>query len=277
MPVSVLLCEGIKSSLDKTVLREVLAGIPVEVKPDGGKYGMNQRIEIRREIQKSDEIYGIRDRDYDWHDEWSPGRKQPLKWRKGSGTLLGWIWSRTDIESYLTDPALVSALIPSFGHDRSYEEIYSKALIDLKPYSACRIALGRCRKGSRLPTQFGSETRQFSDHRFPDDVTEEALVQLARQLIEDHNVEGTVSLDEFDVFRRDAIAAIDGMELKDSAELVSGKDLVIQLSGWLQGMGYSSPRSFLKAVAKGIKNYQGEVWRIFPEWEELRSQVEGIN
>ncbi|MBF0428401.1 MAG: hypothetical protein HQL94_05715 [Magnetococcales bacterium] len=47
MPVNVLLCEGGAGSPDVRVLGKLLGGV-CEIRPEGGKYGMGQKIIAKR-------------------------------------------------------------------------------------------------------------------------------------------------------------------------------------------------------------------------------------
>lgn len=277
MPVSVLLCEGEDSSFDALVLRAVLRGIPLEVKPSGGKHGFEQRIKLRREVQKTNSIFGIRDRDYDVHSEWVPGETEAFRWTEGKKSLhLGWCWRRTDIESYLTCPSIIASVFADTDLAKTYAKEYESALKALCPYLACRIALGQSRKGSRLPSKFGKASKDILGHCLPSDLTETALEGEVKSLIEEHNNMGIVVLEDVMQLRDEAHKQLVAATPEACRDWLSGKDLVLHLSGWLKEAGFQSPSKFLAEVAKRIKNFPGDAWSLLPEWESLRRQVEGV-
>src|SRR5690348_8792433 len=113
MPVDVLLCEGADHGPDVRVLNKLLGGL-CTVEPSGSKNQMEAQILVRRRVSPTSVVMGLRDSDFDR--AWTAPSDVPEAWRKdtggGTGTRLGWRWSRKEIENYLIDPAVV---IPALG------------------------------------------------------------------------------------------------------------------------------------------------------------------
>lgn len=257
------------------VIRAILQGIPLEVKPSGGKYGFEQRIKLGREYQKNSGIFGIRDRDYDIHDGWNPVNTDAMRWTTGAKrTHLGWIWQLTDIESYLTSPTIVEAMFESSDWIGTYAEVHQTAKEQLKSYTACRVALGRSRKGSRLPNKFGRQSKYFSQHCLPEDLSNQSLEEELLALVHRHNGDGIVVIEDVQQLRETTFASIESTP--DAHSWFSGKDIVLQIGDWLAGVGFATPKRFLDETAKRLKNSQEEIWKLLPEWQSLRHQVSSI-
>jgi hypothetical protein len=109
MPVSLLLCEGASDSPDVRVLNKLLAGHCM-VEPVGSKFGMDTLILVRRDVNPTATVMGLKDGDF--YREWTGPSDQPEPWSKrvsgGRTERIGWSWARTEIENYLIDPEVVA-------------------------------------------------------------------------------------------------------------------------------------------------------------------------
>lgn len=277
MPVSVLLCEGEESSFDALLLRAILQGLPLEVRPSGGKYGLGERVKARREATKNASVYAIRDRDYDPRKEWLPGVSDALPWTIEEGkSQLGWYWRRTDIESYLMDPEVVEVALMGADCLATYRSTYEKAVSDLIPYAACRSALGEHRKRfDPLPNKFGSLRKQFNKHVTPESYEPEVLLQSMESTVNLYNTNVAIDCRSVVDAQSRFEALLRNGDLAESCiEWISGKDIAIYLSGWITSNGFVSSRSFLEDISKRLKNADVETWKLLPEWMALRLQIE---
>ena len=97
MPVNVLFCEGGPGSYDIKVLNKLLSGCLI--RPEGGKYGMGNRIKAEREALRGGLVFGLLDGDF--RAATTDPRGQPQPWLVDSGqNHLGWRWERKEIENY---------------------------------------------------------------------------------------------------------------------------------------------------------------------------------
>jgi len=277
LPVSVLLCEGEESSFDVLLLRSILQGIFLEVKPSGGKYGLGERVKARRENARSTTTYAIRDRDYDPREEWKLGSSDALRWTIDNGkTHLGWYWRRTDIESYLMSPEVVEVALEGTNFVPTYRPAYNQAIHDILPYVACRSALGHHRKRfTPLPNKFGQPRKPFNGHEFPENFEPSVLLENLESTVNHYNLDIAI-LGNAVVETQHEYAALfaSGEWAQSRIEWISGKDLALYMSPWITSNGFSSPRSFLEQVSKRLKNSRVDTWTLLPEWGALRQQIE---
>jgi hypothetical protein len=129
MPVTLLLCEGVRDSPDARVLNRLLGGY-CTVEPVGSKYAMDTQILVRREVSPAATVMGLKDADF--YSEWLRPGDTPEPWSKrvagGREERLGWSWSRKEIENYLIDPNVVAwALGTKTPPPDVYREILDRA------------------------------------------------------------------------------------------------------------------------------------------------------
>jgi hypothetical protein len=169
MSVSNLLCEGEERSPDVILLRVLLEGI-CAVEPSGSKFGMDTRVIAWRAANPGAMVACLRDADLDGR--WPRERDRPQVWLKkvagGTSINLGWLWSRTEIENYLIDPAVVVPALGSRAPDPGrYRQILENAADRLSSYAAARVALSTSRIAVRqLKNQWG-QPRGHDRHPFP--------------------------------------------------------------------------------------------------------------
>lgn len=148
MPVAELLIEGVEPrqnqaahGLDARLLNKLLAGV-CAVRPRGSKYFMEQRIGDAR-AAGAQGTYGLLDGDFQY--PWPGVSLEPLPWMR-NGQLLGWRWSRKELENYLLDPEVVTRALRLDPSTRQrYEAALGEAYMTIGPYQAARMALSSVR------------------------------------------------------------------------------------------------------------------------------------
>lgn len=112
MSVTVLLCEGIEpgekpaQGLDGRLLNKLLAGI-CSVRPRGSKFYMEMNVRAARSDGAAG-TFALLDGDFRY--PVPAASAVPEAWIAGDAALLGWRWSRKEIENYLLDPLVVGRI-----------------------------------------------------------------------------------------------------------------------------------------------------------------------
>ena len=95
MPVTLLLCEGVRDSPDARVLNRLLGGYCM-VEPAGSKFGLDTQILVRRDVNPATTVMALKDADF-YRDWLTPG-DSPEPWSKrvagGTEVRLGWSWAQ---------------------------------------------------------------------------------------------------------------------------------------------------------------------------------------
>ncbi len=153
MSVSVLLVEG---KLDAEVLSPVLGTLPVRVTLEavGSKSSLKPRARDRRQGPVGVSTCYVRDRDFDF-DPPVDSSQPTVDSRQETGGVLGWRWSRHELENYLLEPRLVEAATGWSAAD--FERELLAAARNLQHYNAARWAVGIARRSlppfNDLPTR----------------------------------------------------------------------------------------------------------------------------
>jgi hypothetical protein len=252
MPVSQLFVEG---GLDVDVLQAVLKGNP-QVVLGGSKNALPARARVEREVSRTDVRY-LRDRDYDYDppaDLFQPAVNRT----DNKGTVLGWHWCRHEIENYLLEPGMVVA---AMGWDLIiYQAELVTAAQRIWHYQAARWAVGIARQG--LPPNYELETKPTvcagHDFRLPDDLSENASPQWARDQVGDFQGRVDKILARASVDASLAARAglfTDALLGSPSNVLVwfSGKDLLAALEAWLQVQGLATQETFAPGCEPGSR------------------------
>jgi hypothetical protein len=165
MPVVKLYCEGNAGSPDVRVLSRLLSvGTTITILPDNSKFGMDGRIQIRRETLPG--AYGIVDRDFAI--SWQLPTDKPCLWEK-DGQILGWNWERKEIENYLLDPIVVQKALGAKKTPRNSPDLLETAADLIARYQAARLALVSCQPTrSWLDPKFGKQRGNKYKHIFPE-------------------------------------------------------------------------------------------------------------
>jgi hypothetical protein len=275
VPVTLLYCEGAEGRPDVRVLSRVLSG-PCMVKPHGGKYDLDDRIRVAREVHGAN-VAGLRDRDFDFDAPAVEPTLSPIKWVADNGRLwLGWCWERVEIENYLIDPVVVThALGPHAPALSDYQSALQTAAETIADYTAARMALSQARRVSSLSNCWGPK-RSLDDHHFPDDLDLDHCRNAIRQTVEDYGKTKIVQVDEvvrrFETIRPEC--QVGGLRFQHFLTYFSGKDLLLAMQADLARLGFVAAHVFRERLLGGIQKSSDDIWSWLPEWQQLRTQVQ---
>jgi hypothetical protein len=278
MSVSNLLCEGEERSPDVILLRVLLAGI-CAVEPSGSKFGMDTRVLAWRAASPGSTAACLRDADL--AGQWPRDKDRPQEWIKsvagGQSVNLGWSWSRTEIENYLIDPAVVVAALGHRAPDSGqYREILDRAADRLSSYTAARVALSTSRIAvKQLNNQWGTP-RGHDKHAFPKSLEKSSCRKHLRRKVRAY-AENVIPTEKQVVGRFKALLhefGENGIRRSNYLHTYSGKDLLIQIDDELPSIGFNDFGAFREAILLGIRKARYEdMIQWVPEWAELRHQV----
>lgn len=278
MSISQILCEGVLGSPDVRVLSKLLTGL-CEIKPEGSKYGMGEKILLRRSRMGESKVFGIIDRDFD--DEWKPHSNRIREWKNKKGDILfGWKWERKEIENYLIDPTVVQKALNEKAPDMS---LYKEALESVKDYialyQAARIALSVNRiKHIPLPTSFGVK-RGKPKHPFPDNLQKDKLYEDIKTVVREYRLEQPPDekgvIDSFEKYIPEC--SKNGSRYENYMIEFSGKDLLWAMNKFLLENFKIGAWEFREKVLIGIRNAATDISNWLDEWKDLRNRVESFN
>jgi hypothetical protein len=266
MPVSLLLVEG---DLDFQVLNAICGGNPT-LDIGGPKYSLGQRVRFER--KRINACY-LRDRDFDFDPP--ADLSQPAEIRSKDGVLLGWRWCRHEIENYLIDPELVA---DATGWDKTaYVTALGEAARSIRHYQVARWVVGQARRS--LPPNYQLTTKPevpgHNEFRLPDDLTEQATMQWAREHVAQffariQQALAPAAIDDASIAVRQT-ALTEPVLTDPAAALVwcSGKDLLAALRPWLQAEYGWAARDFLYAMRDWVKDHPDAALQRLPEWNGL--------
>lgn len=274
--MNLLFCEGGLNSPDVRILRRLLAG-RCEVLPGGSIHGMGDRIKAHREALGGRQVAGVADGDFKvpWPAAAPP--LQPEAWSGSDSEILGWRWSRKEIENYIVDPEVVSRALPERALDRpGYQRHLDAAADRLAAYQAARTALSSCRRRLRpLPTSWGPERGQ-DKHPHPDDISDEGCRSGLRTTVEEYGA-GQIVTPEEALDRYVALLpefAATGQRRRDFLWTFAGKDLLYVMAAGLHELGLGGGRAFKEKVLLGIEKAEDDISTWLPEWGALAAAVE---
>jgi hypothetical protein len=274
MPVSLLICEGSANSLDVRVLAKLVAG-RCAVLPDGGKYGMGDRIKARRDAMRRETVFGLLDGDF--VASFPLPTDQPRRWEGSDGVHLGWRWERKEIENYLIDPMVVRrALGVDAPSDADYAKAMEQARDAIAVYQAARIALATCRRRlSPLPDRFGP-ARGRAHHPFPDALDKASCLDGIRQVLETYHRNVSVAdADVYDTFTSCLTECQpDGVRFRCFLTAFSGKDMLCAMDPSLRTLGFAGAAVFLERISVNIERTAEDVGNWLPEWRSLQEAID---
>lgn len=273
MPVSVLLCEGGRQSPDVRVLVRLLAGRCV-IEPQGGRYGMGQKVQVRREVLGPG-VFGLLDGDF--QGKWASPEERPVPWTASTGEHLGWRWERKEVENYLVDPVVVARALGGKAPDPdAYRAALHAARDTIAVYQAARTALASCRVRFRdLKSKFGKR-RGREQHRFPDNLDEASCRDEVRKVVADHRetqlVEAETVLERMTALLPEHVDP--GDRFRDYLAAFAGKDLLWAMDASLRDLGFASSWAFREAVLLGLAGSLEDPGDWLPEWKALQEAVD---
>lgn len=277
MSVSVLLVEG---KLDAEVLSPVLGTLPVRVTLEavGSKSSLKPRARDRRQGPVGVSTCYVRDRDFDF-DPPVDSSQPTVDSRQETGGVLGWRWSRHELENYLLEPRLVEAATGWSAAD--FERELLAAARNLQHYNAARWAVGIARRSlppfNDLPTRPAELTNEV---KIPANCSQAACFTWALQHVE--------------AFRRQVEATLEGAAVQTSlterdqrlAGLVttdevlvwySGKDLLAALAPLIATRPEANPKAFRSRLRRWVQEHPREAVLLFPEWQALLAALAAAN
>ena len=219
-------------------------------------------------------------RDADLDGEWPREKEHPQPWVEriagGRTVQLGWLWSRTEIENYLIDPAVVAAALGSKAPEPAqYQRILERAADRLSTYTAARVALSTSRIPIKSLKNKWGKPRGGDRHPFPESLDRSSCRKHLKRIVRDcaQNVVPTENqvIGRFNALRRDF--AKNGTRRSDYLHAYSGKDLLIQINEELPSIGFADFGGFREAILLGIASAHQDTAQWVPEWAELRRQV----
>jgi hypothetical protein len=278
MPVTVLLCEGVRGGADDRVLTKLLID-DCRIEPVGSKHAMDTLVLAHREVAPLETVMGLKDGDFDR--DWLAPSDQPQPWTKRLGARrierIGWIWARKEIENYLIDPEVVArALGPDAPPPVRYREILDRAARDLSDYTAARVALSLSRITARqLPNQWGRR-RGHDRYLYPENLNRSSCRQRIKRIVEGRT-QGVLPQPKQVVaeFRR-LIPLHDagGIRRAHYLHTYAGKDLLIQMDGELRQLGFGDFGAFRERILTAIDITPDDIADWLPEWAALRTEIQ---
>lgn len=269
MPVSVLLVEG---KLDAEVLSPVLGTLPVRVtlEPVGTKGSLRPRARDRRQGLAGVATCYVRDRDFDFDPP--VDMSQPtVDSRYDAGGVLGWRWSRHEMENYLLEPRLVEAATGWGAADFARELL--AAAKNLQHYTAARWAVGIARRSlppfNDLPTRPAELTNEI---KVPADCSQTACFTWALQHVAAfrHQVDATLEATAVQASLAERAQRLAGLMTTDEVLIWhSGKDLLAALGPLIATRAEANPKAFLSRLRRWVQGSPQEAVGLFPEWQAL--------
>ena len=279
MPITRLFCEGRQDSSDALLLASILPDACL-IEPVGGCDFLERIVMFHRAKASSATLMAIKDRDM-LADDFTVTH-QPQRWESRGGEHYGWIWERVEIENYLLDPAVVTALQPRRLTDiTAYRAALDTVARDIAPYAAARNALARFRDALRhaLPSLRDGAPCGKRQYMFPRGATLD--VAHCHTFLETQ-VAGVTSRSADScaqvITRFDAIRAVflpTGAVFPHYLHFFAGKDLLWGLEPYLrQFSNYGNPQELLDDVAKALPGREDANFRnLVPEWPALYQSI----
>lgn len=265
MPVAKLFVEG---ALDGILLNSVRPGdASFVIEYIGNKGALLPRArETRRE--KHITVCYLRDRDFD-HDPSDDLTRPTVDSTDRDGSVLGWRWARHEIESYLLEPAVVSA---ATGWDTAD---YSAALVAdahrIAQYTAARWLLGRHRQRVDEARLFTTRPELSNPIKLPDDLS--APTSLAFLLEAIHAWERSVARPPDDELRlhhsERATALLAHQTVQEVLVWHSGKDLLAALAPRIHERLRIDPKTLCRRLRDWIRDHPTQALEHLSEWSGL--------
>lgn len=271
MPVAVLLVEG---NLDVEVLQPVLG---LRVLPVGSKGSLRPRaLEQRDEKTKNVVACYLRDRDFDSDPPTTYTAPVEDSRLPSGGPVLGWHWCRHEMESYLLEPALVEAATKRTWSAASYGSALMQAATRIAPYTSARWAVGIARRTLPPLRDLPTRPQLASEIRLPEDCTEAACSQWARDLTGRYLRDVDASLGQSAVDTSLARLKTHLASLTTPEEALiwhTGKDLLAALAPVLPGPFRNNAPLFRAELRNWVREHPTDALALFPEWQALHTAL----
>jgi len=263
MAVEKLYVEG---KLDNIIFTKILAGQPGVVRGDGKDNARRKTLVERAEGRST---YFVRDRDFDYDPSYQ-NQAQPIR---EHGQLVGWHWSRHEIENYLLEPGVFGRAFEGRVTEEEYREQLTKSAESIRYYQMARWAVGRVRRHTNLPNPRGIETNQHrNDYRLPENLEFEPCRKWAMESTEEFltdvvaNVSGQ-RIDEEIQKNVEMFTLEKCSDIEWSLHTFSGKDLFGGMNLWLQGALRLTASETSSRIGLWVSENPEEALRLLPEWK----------
>jgi len=273
VPIVKLYCEGVAGSPDVRILRCLLEGYVTmgAILPDQSKFGIDKRIQIRRETVPN--TYCIVDRDF--ASVWQTPINKPHYWQG-----LGWHWDRKEVENYLLDPVVVQKALGA-NAPANYQTLLENAADLIAKYQAARTALASYQNPRAwLNTKFGKSRGQHN-YIFPDAFDDNTCQSGIKNNVKNYLSRQTITINEvlnrYQTILPEFLAG--GIRRQHFLYAFSGKDLLWALHKPLMAAKVGGGASlFVESLLKGIehKSKTEDIATWLPEWQALREIIEQI-
>jgi hypothetical protein len=212
----------------------------------------------------------VRDRDFDF-DPPVDITQPTVDSRHDAGGVLGWRWSRHELENYLLEPRLVEAATGWDAADFARELL--TAARHLQHYTTARWAVGIARRSlppfNDLPTRPAELTNEI---KLPADCSQAACVTWAMRHVEAfrRQVEATLDVASIQASLAEHAQRLAGL-MTTSEVLIwySGKDLLAALAPLIATRPEDNPKAFLRQLSRWVRDRPQEAVALFPEWQAL--------
>jgi hypothetical protein len=215
----------------------------------------------------------LRDRDFDY----DPPQdcSAPVIDAQAGSTVLGWHWSRHEMESYLLEPRLVEQA--TGWAQAAYVPALLKAARQIVFYTSARWAVGMARCSLPPFRELSTRPENLSNEiKIPGDCSETgcdgwALTHVAAFF---NQIEP--------VLKKEAVAAVLAerkqrlSSLSGPADVLcwhAGKDLLAALAPSLPGRFKDHPKVFLASLRNWVRDHPGPACALFPEWSALLAEL----
>lgn len=264
MPVSLLLVEG---KLDVEVLTPLMLTLTSSPTVDrgGSKGELKPKCRDKRELQSSVAACYVRDRDFDFEppDDTS---------RPTVDSLLGWRWSRHELENYLLEPDILAEV--TGGSRATAEAALLAAASQILHYTAARWTVGTARRKlppfRELPTRPSDKPEcwvpaphartSVANHRWLHGHIKDFRDQVEPVLADP-------STDAELLARTARLTALSDVD--ETLVWYSGKDLLAALEPKLYRTVDNNPIALRRALARWIREHPERTLELLPEWRAL--------
>ncbi|HEU4965233.1 MAG TPA: hypothetical protein VFV52_15500 [Bacilli bacterium] len=274
MAVAKLYVEG---DLDRQLFVRLLAGLP-GVASAGGKDLARQK--TARERGNGLRTYYLRDRDFDYDPTYRDEARPLIEYDQ----VMGWYWSRHEIENYLLEPQLLAR---AFGGRVTAEEVEQELLAAaqrIRFYQMARWAVGRVRRFQNFPNPRKIQTKHPScpnDYQLPVNMdygscsdwattSTESFLQTVLQNVNQDAIQSYLAANYEDFTLEKC------QDLKWVLHTFSGKDLFGSLRVWLDKKLSLSPKEVCQRLVSWIDENQEEAFAILPEWKNFIDMIRSL-
>ena len=262
----------VEGKLDAEWLNRLLEGLPpLEI---GGSKEELPHLMRRDRDDKRNPVpilsWFLRDRDFDYLPDNSPGHDPCRVVNRSGNPLCGYRWRRHEIENYLIDPVVIEAAL-GIPHN-AMEAAISAAAQPLLFYEAARWTVGQMR--TELPRP-GLDTRydNLGDYQLPGNLTEANIGAWLEQRTSPYREAVTTIMSTAETMRR-FTEFCDRLRGLDAASILiwySGKDLLAALIPFFESKFPSckQPDDVLRRLADW-RDRPTPLDGILPEWDALK-------